>query len=116
MLTKIFCVLSLGMGLLILPILTPKQSTQSAVAQQTWGWHTCRVTGIRTGQLALRPDPDGKPFAGLNNGNIVEALIGTGKFVRLNGVVWYYVKVVQGPNSQVNGREGWVNSDYLNCD
>lgn len=35
----------------------------------------CRVRGLQQGQLALRPQPNGRPFAGLNNGNIVWQLI-----------------------------------------
>ncbi|MFL9458990.1 SH3 domain-containing protein [Tolypothrix bouteillei VB521301_2] len=76
----------------------------------------CQVEGIRTGQLALRNEPNGKPFAGLNNGNQVQATAGTLSPDR-NGSnsTWEYVKVLQGPNRQVNGRQGWVNSDYLSC-
>ncbi len=77
----------------------------------------CQVEGIRTGQLALRSQPNGEPFAGLNNGNTVQAFGGT-PFVNERGVssVWYEVKVLQGPNPRVNGRRGVVNADYLTCD
>lgn len=37
----------------------------------------CTVRGLQQGQLALRPQPNGRPFAGLNNGNIVQAFTGT---------------------------------------
>jgi hypothetical protein len=77
----------------------------------------CQVEGIRRGQLALRHQPNGEPFAGLNNGNTVQAFGGT-PFVNERGVssVWYEVKVLQGPNSRVNGKKGVVNADYLTCD
>jgi hypothetical protein len=29
--------------------------------------------------------------------------------------VWRYIRVLNGPNSRVNGLEGWVNSNYLAC-
>ncbi|MDB9312092.1 hypothetical protein PN462_03185 [Spirulina sp. CS-785/01] len=97
-----------------IPFITP--SIEPATAQRTWSWRTCRVSGLQQGRLAVRPEPGGEPFAGLDNGNIVEAMIGTGKFIHHNNILWYYVRVVQGPNSQVNGREGWVNADYLTCE
>lgn len=55
----------------------------------------------------MRYSPGGKSKAGLNNGDIVRLLGGDD--------YWAYVRVVDGPNSQVNGLEGWVNSDYLSC-
>ena len=67
----------------------------------------CRVVGIRTGQLALRFSPNGESRAGLNNGNIVDAYQQQG--------IWFYVRVISGPNSRVTGLEGWVNSTYLSC-
>lgn len=69
---------------------------------------SCSVVNIRTGQLALRFSPNGKSRAGLDNGNTVELLKdGPG--------VWRYIRVLNGPNSRVNGLEGWVNSNYLAC-
>jgi hypothetical protein len=67
----------------------------------------CDVVNIQQGQLALRLSPNGRSRAGLNNGNTV-------RLIREQGI-WFYVKVVQGPNSRVNGLEGWVNSNYLSC-
>ncbi|XWK90459.1 MAG: SH3 domain-containing protein [Phormidium sp.] len=67
----------------------------------------CEVTNIQTGQLALRFSPNGRSRAGLNNGNLV-------RFISSQGI-WYYVRVLTGPNSRVNGLEGWVNSNYLEC-
>lgn len=72
----------------------------------------CTVKGIKTGQLALRSEPNGEAFAGLNNGNVVRAIAG---ILEENGTVWEFVRVQKGPNSQVNGREGYVNSNYLTC-
>ena len=72
----------------------------------------CTVRGLQRGQLALRPQPNGKPFAGLNNGNIVQAVAGT---LDENNVILDEVKVIKGPNSQVTGRVGVVNSKYLSC-
>jgi serine/threonine-protein kinase len=69
---------------------------------------TCYVTNIRTGQLAVRKSPGGASIVGLNNGNTVQYLEGD--------MPWYYIRVISGPNPQVNGRTGWVNANYLNCD
>jgi RNase P/RNase MRP subunit p29 len=74
------------------------------MAQQT----TCTVTNIQTGQLALRQTPNGNSRAGLDNGNTVALL-------RQGSAPWVYVRVLQGPNRAVNGVEGWVNSNYLEC-
>ena len=67
----------------------------------------CSVTGIQTGQLALRLSPNGKSKAGLNNGNTVLPIRTQGN--------WSYVRVISGPNNRVNGLEGWVNSNYIAC-
>ena len=75
----------------------------------------CRVTGIRTGQLALRKEETRTAFAGLNNGDKVQA-VGGSSDNKVNKVIWYYVKVLQGGNSGINGKEGVVNSKYLTCD
>jgi SH3-like domain-containing protein len=64
-----------------------------------------RVVGLKQGQLALRDYPNGNSLAGLNNGNVVEILEQQAN--------WAYVRVISGPNAQINGREGWVNSYYL---
>ncbi len=69
---------------------------------------SCDVVNIQTGQLALRSSPNGRSKAGLNNGNIV-------RWIRRGSDPWVYVSVIQGPNSRVNGMEGWVNSNYLSC-
>ncbi|NJL64489.1 MAG: hypothetical protein HC903_25030 [Methylacidiphilales bacterium] len=67
----------------------------------------CTVTGIETGQLALRFKPNGKSRAGLDNGNEVRPIRWQGN--------WAYVQVLYGPNSRINGLKGWVNSNYLYC-
>jgi hypothetical protein len=67
----------------------------------------CDVINIQRGQLALRFTPNGESRAGLNNGNTV-------RHIQQQGI-WSYVQVVYGSNSQVNGLEGWVNSNYLTC-
>ncbi|MGL6340444.1 MAG: SH3 domain-containing protein [Waterburya sp.] len=67
----------------------------------------CDVINIQRGQLALRFTPNGKSRAGLNNGNTVRHFQQQG--------IWSYVQVIYGPNAQVNGLEGWVNSNYLTC-
>jgi hypothetical protein len=72
----------------------------------------CRVTGIRTGQLALRHDSTKTAFAGLSNGDRVQAIGGSpGK-----GNTWYSIKILQGSNPKFNGKEGVVNAKYLTCD
>lgn len=82
----------------------PKNTQKLLVAQQT----TCSVVNIQTGQLALRSTPNGQSKAGLDNGDTVALL-------REGSNPWVYVRVLAGPNSRVNGLEGWVNSNYLNC-
>ena len=67
----------------------------------------CEVINIQRGQLALRFSPNGESRAGLNNGNIV-------RFISQQNI-WYKVQIIQGPNAQINGLEGWVNSNYLSC-
>lgn len=73
----------------------------------------CTVRGLQSGQLALRPEPNGEPFAGLDNGNVVQAFFGT---LDGQGRTWSEVVVLEGPNSRVEGRRGWVNDRYLACD
>jgi hypothetical protein len=72
----------------------------------------CQVVGIRTGQLALRHQENGAAFAGLNNGDRVQAIGGS----YIQGLSWYTVKVMKGSNSRLNGKEGVVNAKYLTCD
>jgi hypothetical protein len=69
----------------------------------------CTVVGIKKGQLALRVSPGGKAIAGLDNGNTVTRY-------RRGSKPWVYVIVEEGPNSRVNGKKGWVNSNFLSCD
>lgn len=69
---------------------------------------SCRVVGIKRGQLALRYSPGGAARAGLDNGNSVVLLDNP------QGD-WVSVRVVSGPNRAVNGLKGWVNNGYLNC-
>lgn len=85
-----------------------KNSSKSIIISQAAEVVICEVTNIKTGQLALRFSPNGKSRAGLNNGNHV-------RFLKKNVDHWFYVEVVDGPNSQVNGLKGWVNSNYLEC-
>ncbi|GJD16388.1 hypothetical protein RIVM261_013440 [Rivularia sp. IAM M-261] len=80
------------------------QTNETLIAQAA----SCNVSNIQTGQLAIRFTPNGKSKAGLNNGNTVTLL-------RNGSTPWVYVRVTNGPNSRVNGLEGWVNSNYLNC-
>ena len=84
--------------------------SQVQLQQQSQAKHSksfCDVINISQGQLALRFTPNGESRAGLNNGNTVRPLQQQG--------VWSYVRVFDGPSSQVNGLEGWVNSNYLTC-
>ena len=90
-------------------IVYPQNSQKSEANQiaQAAEVVNCQVTNIQTGQLALRFSPNGRSRAGLNNGNLV-------RYISRQGI-WYYVRVLDGPNSRVNGLEGWVNSNYLEC-
>jgi hypothetical protein len=69
---------------------------------------SCDVVNIQSGQLAVRFSPNGRSKAGLNNGNTV-------RWIKDGSAPWVYVRVINGPNRQVNGMEGWVNSNYLSC-
>lgn len=69
---------------------------------------SCDVVNIQSGQLAVRSSPNGRSKAGLNNGNTV-------RWIKDGSAPWVYVSVINGPNRQVNGMEGWVNSNYLSC-
>jgi hypothetical protein len=69
---------------------------------------SCDVVNIQSGQLAVRSSPNGRSKAGLNNGNTV-------RWIKDGPAPWVYVRVINGPNRQVNGMEGWVNSNYLSC-
>ena len=84
--------------------------SQVQLQQQNQAKHSkgfCDVINISQGQLALRFTPNGESRAGLNNGNTVRPLQQQG--------MWSYVRVFDGPSSQINGLEGWVNSNYLTC-
>jgi len=70
--------------------------------------NVCIVTNIQQGQLAVRNSPGGQSRAGLNNDNLVEVYQQQGN--------WSCVRVLSGPNQRVVGIEGWVNSNYLNCE
>jgi Bacterial SH3 domain len=67
----------------------------------------CEVVNLQQGQLAVRFSPGGDARAGLDNGNLVRYIESTG--------IWYLIEVVNGPNRRVNGVQGWVNSNYLDC-
>lgn len=84
-------------------VATPLNPPVKIAQMQTF----CDVVGLQRGQLALRFSPGGESRAGLNNGNSVEWLRGQGN--------WAYVRVIDGPNGNVDGLEGWVNASYLNC-
>jgi len=75
----------------------------------------CIVQGIESGQLALRHRPQGKAHAGLNNGNKVIAFGGTVGSDPNDQRSWMSVKVVDGPNPRVEGKQGVVDDSYLNC-
>lgn len=78
---------------------------QSSNSESGYTTDRARVVGLKQGQLALRDAPNGNSLAGLNNGNVVQILEQNGK--------WAYVQVISGPNAQINGMQGWVNSSYL---
>ncbi|MEA5469272.1 SH3 domain-containing protein [Spirulina sp. 06S082] len=105
----------LGLSAMSSSLLTPRvnsaenvnstKSTEEILLSQ--GRVFCTVARIRTGQLAVRFNPGGESRAGLNNGNTVRLLDREGR--------WAYIRIVDGPTRQLNGVEGWVNSDYLDC-
>lgn len=70
--------------------------------------NVCYVANLQQGQLAVRNSPGGQSRAGLDNYNMVEVYRQQGN--------WSCVRVLEGPNSRVTGLEGWVNSNYLECD
>jgi hypothetical protein len=103
---SVLCLTALGLGSTGIPLAdaaTREFSTNEVITAQAF-LVRCEVVGIRTGQLALRFEPNGASRAGLNNGNIVDVF-------QQNGL-WWYVEVITGPRGTV-GLRGWVNSDYL---
>lgn len=88
-------------------ITTDSTTNNQTTLQSSLSPDKCSVTNIKTGQLAVRKNPDGESIAGLDNDNVVQYLKGENP--------WFYIRVINGPNSQVNGKEGWVNANYLNC-
>jgi hypothetical protein len=75
----------------------------------------CEVTGLQSGQLALRTTPGGKSTAGLENGNNIILL--KPDIVSLQGrpTPWVNVRVTNSSNNRIVGREGWINSQYIDC-
>ncbi|MBN3923850.1 hypothetical protein [Nostoc sp. NMS4] len=75
----------------------------------------CEVTGLQSGQLALRATAGGKPTAGLDNGNNITLL--KPDVVSLQGrpTPWVNVRVTNSSNNRIVGREGWINSQYIDC-
>ncbi|ODG97091.1 hypothetical protein A4S05_15135 [Nostoc sp. KVJ20] len=75
----------------------------------------CEVTGLQSGQLALRTTPGGKSTAGLENGNNITLL--KPDIVSLQGrpTPWVNVRVTNSSNNRIVGREGWINSQYIDC-
>ncbi|MFN6464604.1 MAG: hypothetical protein RMZ41_022690 [Nostoc sp. DedVER02] len=75
----------------------------------------CEVTGLKSGQLALRATPGGKSTAGLDNGNNITLL--KPDIVSLQGrpTPWVNVRVTNSLNKRIVGREGWINSEYIDC-
>ena len=69
---------------------------------------TCRVDRLRSGQLAVRNSPGGQSRAGLDNGDIIEIYKQQGN--------WACVRVIRPAGDRLRGIEGWVNSNYVNCD
>jgi hypothetical protein len=102
-------VLSLKINSSAATVVAPKNTKKSEAIHiaQAAEIVNCEVSNIRTGQLALRFSSNGRSRSGLDNGNLV-------RFINERGI-WFYVRVLQGPNPRVNGLEGWVNSNYLEC-
>jgi hypothetical protein len=75
----------------------------------------CEVTGLQSGQLALRASPSGKSTGGLDNGNNITLL--KPDIVSLQGrpTPWVDVRVTNSLNNRVLAREGWINSGYIDC-
>ncbi|MBN3909900.1 MAG: hypothetical protein HWQ35_26190 [Nostoc sp. NMS1] len=75
----------------------------------------CEVTRLQSGQLALRATPGGKSIAGLDNANNITLL--KPDIVSLQGrpTPWVNVRVTNSPNNKILGREGWINSEYIDC-
>ncbi|MGI0480550.1 SH3 domain-containing protein [Geminocystis sp. CENA526] len=87
--------------------ITTESSNSQTTLPSSLSPDKCSVTNIKTGQLAVRKNPNGESIAGLDNDNVVQYLKGENP--------WFYIRVINGPNSQVDGKEGWVNANYLNC-
>jgi|GEM_PF-2777204 RNase P/RNase MRP subunit p29 len=75
----------------------------------------CEVTGVRSGQLALRATPGGKSKAGLDNANNVDLLKSNINTAQPSTISWIYVRVTNTSNRKIQGMEGWINSDFVIC-
>ncbi len=75
----------------------------------------CEVTGLQSGQLALRATAGGKPTAGLDNGNNITLLKPDIVSLQSRPTPWVNVRVTNSPNNRIVGREGWINSQYIDC-
>ncbi|BDI15357.1 hypothetical protein ANSO36C_11590 [Nostoc cf. commune SO-36] len=76
---------------------------------------TCQVTGLKSGQLALRITAGGKSTAGLDNGNNVTLLQPHIVSLQDPPTPWVNVRVTNTSNTRVMGREGWISSQYIDC-
>ncbi|MEA5602620.1 hypothetical protein [Nostoc sp. UHCC 0252] len=76
---------------------------------------TCQVTGLKSGQLALRATAGGQSTAGLNNGNNVTLLQPHIVSLQDPPTPWVNVRVTNTSNTRVVGREGWISSQYIDC-
>lgn len=71
----------------------------------------CNVQDLQSGQLAVRFEADGDAFAGLDNGDVVEIVDLDTPYDAL----WYYIRIIDSNDPGIEGREGYVNSNYLGC-
>jgi hypothetical protein len=75
----------------------------------------CEVTGLKSGQLALRTTAGGKPQAGLDNGNNITLLKPDVVSLQGRSTPWVNVRVTNSSNKRILGREGRINSEYIDC-
>ncbi|NEO85262.1 MAG: SH3 domain-containing protein [Spirulina sp. SIO3F2] len=84
----------------------------SAIAQNPENLRVfCNVQDLQSGQLAVRFEPDGEAFAGLDNGDVVEVIDLDTPY----DAVWYHIRIFESSDPSIEGREGYVNSNYLGC-
>ena len=75
----------------------------------------CEVTGLQSGQLALRATAGGESTTGLDNSNNIILLKPDIESLQGRPTPWVNVRVTNSANNRIVGTQGWINSEYIDC-